>query len=198
MAMAYKHSASAAALIDGGAEVRETDRSGNSPLHMAAQVGDLELVTKLLGKGADPNARTPKAAPQPARGGGGGGGGRLAAGGSVTPLMTAARARLVPGFDLVSAWLDLDAKIAAADLVLTGEGRFDASSLSGKGPGAIVARARAAGRRVTVLAGAVGDDVDPEDDVHAITPPGTALAEALAHADRFLAAAITRVVARLA
>jgi ankyrin repeat protein len=91
MAMAFKHSASAAALLDGGAEVESTDRSGNTPLHMAAQVGDIHLVTKLLGKGADPNVRTPKAPPQQGRGGGGGGG-RLAGGGSITPLMTAARA----------------------------------------------------------------------------------------------------------
>jgi ankyrin repeat protein len=90
MAMAYRHSASAAALVDAGAAVHETDRSGNTPLHMAAQVGDIELVTKLIGKGADPNARTPKAMTQPGRGGGGGRG--LAAGGSITPLMTAARA----------------------------------------------------------------------------------------------------------
>jgi glycerate kinase len=65
-----------------------------------------------------------------------------AAGGIAFGLMTAAGAKLLPGFDLVSAWLDLETKLAAADIVITGEGRFDESSLEGKGPGA-VAGARA-------------------------------------------------------
>jgi glycerate kinase len=105
--------------------------------------------------------------------------------------MTAARSRLVPGFGLVAAWLELDAKIAAADIVITGEGRFDASSLAGKGPGEIVRRARAAGRRIVVFAGALdGEAVDPHVTAVAITPAGMPLPEALAAADRNLAAAV--------
>ena len=66
------------------------DRAGNTPLHLAAQVGDLKLVRALLAKRADPNVRTPKsAAPMGARGGGGGG--RGGAAGEQTPLMMAAR-----------------------------------------------------------------------------------------------------------
>ena len=65
-----------------------------------------------------------------------------AAGGLSFGLMAGARARLLPGFELVSAWLGLDARIAAADIVITGEGCFDATSLSGKGPGAGCACAR--------------------------------------------------------
>ena len=91
MAMAYRHSASASALVDGGADVHATDRGGNTPLHIAAQVGDDELVSKLLARGASANVRTPKATvlTRPGREGGGGRG--LNVGGSVTPLMTAAR-----------------------------------------------------------------------------------------------------------
>jgi len=47
------------------------------------------LVKQLLEKGADPNVRTAQATMQPARGGGGG---RTVVGGSLTPLMIAARA----------------------------------------------------------------------------------------------------------
>lgn len=118
-----------------------------------------------------------------------------AAGGIAFGLMTAARAQLVSGFGLVAAWLDLDAKIAAADFVITGEGRFDASSLAGKGPGAIARRMSAAGKRAVVFAGAIADDVETMGDVHAITPPGTPLPEALAQTERHLAAAIARVFA---
>jgi glycerate 2-kinase len=116
-----------------------------------------------------------------------------AAGGIAFGLMTAARGQLVPGFSLVSAWLDLDAKVAAADLVITGEGRFDASSLAGKGPGAVVQRARAAGKRAIVFAGSV-DGAATSDDVHAITPSGTPLPEALAQTESNLVNVIARVL----
>ncbi|MDD2762963.1 MAG: glycerate kinase [Opitutaceae bacterium] len=76
-----------------------------------------------------------------------------AAGGLPFGLLTGARARLVPGFGLVSAWLDLKARIAAADMVMTGEGCFDESSLSGKGPGAVAKQAQALGKTVHIFAG---------------------------------------------
>jgi glycerate kinase len=114
-----------------------------------------------------------------------------AAGGIGFGLMVACGAKLVPGFDLVTAWLDLPARLAAADLVLTGEGRFDATSLEGKGPGGLVAAARRLGKPVHVFAGSLGL---PEDDhLHAITPAGLPLAEALPRTAELLAAAVARV-----
>ncbi len=62
VAMQYRHTAAALALLDGGADFDVRDRAGNTTLHLAAQAGDLELVRALLAKGADPNARTPKSA----------------------------------------------------------------------------------------------------------------------------------------
>jgi glycerate kinase len=118
-----------------------------------------------------------------------------AAGGIAFGLMVAANARLLSGFDLVSAWLDLEAKLAAADIVITGEGRFDASSLEGKGPGAIAARALAAGKAVHVFAGAVTASPRPGLNLHAITPAGVPLPEALRGAAGNLAAAARRVFA---
>jgi ankyrin repeat protein len=90
MAMAYGHTEVAGTLLDAGADIRATDRAGSTPLHVAAQAGNLVLVKQLLEKGADPNVRTAAAAPLAARGGGGGG--RAVVGGSLTPLMIAARA----------------------------------------------------------------------------------------------------------
>jgi glycerate kinase len=115
-----------------------------------------------------------------------------AAGGLGFGLIAAAGARLLSGFDLVSAWLDLEPKLAAADLVITGEGRFDESSLTGKGPGAIAARAIALGHRVHVFAGSIS--VPPRENLalHAITPPGMPLADALRNASENLAAAVQR------
>jgi len=78
-----------------------------------------------------------------------------AAGGIAFGLNAAVGARLVPGSALVDAWLGLDARVRAADWVLTGEGRFDASSWAGKGPGALVRAAQRHGRRWAVFAGSV-------------------------------------------
>jgi glycerate kinase len=117
-----------------------------------------------------------------------------AAGGLPFGLMTAARAKLLPGFDLVAAWLDLDTRLAAADFVITGEGRFDDSSRSGKGPGAVVTRALALGKRVHVFAGIVtASPSSPSigsEQLHAITPPGTPLPQAMREAAANLTASV--------
>ncbi|MCH7226682.1 glycerate kinase [Haloferula sp. A504] len=65
-----------------------------------------------------------------------------AAGGLGFGLLHFAKASLVPGFDLLADLLDFDQRIAAADLVLTGEGSLDVQSLGGKGPVALARRAR--------------------------------------------------------
>ncbi len=115
-----------------------------------------------------------------------------ATGGLPFGLMAGLGARLVPGFDLVSAWLDLPARIAAADLVITGEGRFDATSLGGKGPGSLVREARRLGKPVHVFAGSLGLPADTT--LHAITPPGLTLADALPRTAELLAAAVARTL----
>ncbi|MDQ5979438.1 MAG: glycerate 2-kinase [Verrucomicrobiota bacterium] len=113
-----------------------------------------------------------------------------AAGGIAFGLMVAAGARLTPGFDLVADWLGLEKRIAAADLVITGEGRFDATSLAGKGPGSLVRTARSLGNMAHVFAGSLGL---PEDKFHhAITPPGMPLGEALPRCPELLVAALGR------
>ena len=119
-----------------------------------------------------------------------------AAGGIAFGLMTAAGAKLLPGFDLVSAWLDLETKLAAADIVITGEGRFDESSLEGKGPGAVAARALALGKTVHVFAGQVTAAARPGLALHAITPAGVPLAQALREAPQNLTSSARAVFAR--
>ncbi len=120
-----------------------------------------------------------------------------AAGGIGLALELAFRARIVTGFDVFSAWTDLDRKIAAADLVLTGEGSLDAGSLSGKGPVRIARRAAAAGKRVVFLAGRVEEAAvrslaaeSPLVTVAAITAPGMEQAAAFAAAPELLRAAV--------
>ncbi len=116
-----------------------------------------------------------------------------AAGGIAFGLHCAIDAKLVPGFDLFAAWFDLDARLRAADVVLTGEGRFDDSSLSGKGPGAIARRALELGKKVHVFAGQVAVTEKPAGlQLHAITPSSAELASALAGTEINLTAAVRR------
>lgn len=65
-----------------------------------------------------------------------------AAGGLGFGLAAFAGASMEPGFDLVADAVRLDAKLRRADLVITGEGRLDRSTLMGKGVGELAARCR--------------------------------------------------------
>ncbi|MEA2536915.1 MAG: glycerate 2-kinase [Chloroflexota bacterium] len=65
---------------------------------------------------------------------------------------------LVPGVDLVAHETGLDAKLAEADVVVTGEGRIDAQTAFGKTALGVAIRAQAAG----VQCIAVGGGVEPE------------------------------------
>lgn len=100
--------------------------------------------------------------------------------------MAATGARLVPGFELVGDWLRVEERLAAADLVITGEGRFDDSSLQGKGPGSLVRAAVALGKPVHVFAGRVDARETPGVTFHEVSPRGAPLAEALANAGEWL------------
>lgn len=83
------------------------------------------------------------------------------AAGGLAGGLVAAGARLVPGFELVAEELDLVARVAAADLVVTGEGRVDAESFSGKAAGAVVLLAARSEVPVLLIAGQVEPDVVP-------------------------------------
>ena len=69
--------------------------------------------------------------------------------------MTFLGAELLPGFDLVASRLGLEAAVARADLVLTGEGSLDGQTLEGKAPVGVAAMARRLGRPVIAFGGRV-------------------------------------------
>ncbi len=85
------------------------------------------------------------------------------AAGGLAGGLAAAGAVLVPGFDLVADAIDLAARIAGADLVVTGEGHLDAESFAGKAVGGVVGLAAAAGVPVLIVAGGVDVDGIPPD-----------------------------------
>jgi glycerate kinase len=76
-----------------------------------------------------------------------------AAGGLGYGLATFCRADLRPGFPLVAASLGLEERIAACDLVITGEGRLDTQSLYGKAPVEVARLARQHGKRTALICG---------------------------------------------
>ncbi len=76
-----------------------------------------------------------------------------AAGGCGYGLAAAWGARLVPGAEQIAAIAGLPHALADADLVITGEGRYDATSLAGKVVGTVRTMAGKAGVPVAVVAG---------------------------------------------
>ncbi len=106
-----------------------------------------------------------------------------AAGGLGFGLLAFCGAALASGFDLVAKAIELHAKIQAADVVITGEGRLDAQTLCGKGPVGVARLARAAGKRVIGIAGAIEGGVGLEaefDQLLATKPESMPLSEAMA------------------
>jgi len=127
-----------------------------------------------------------------------------AAGGLGFGLKVALGAEFVPGFELVTAWLDLAQKIQEADLVLTGEGKFDQSSLAGKGPYALLAAAYSSDTAAILLAGYAEEDAAekvcerfPGTAVYSISPAGVPLAQALKFAPEYLTQKVTEVLQTL-
>jgi glycerate kinase len=78
-----------------------------------------------------------------------------AAGGTGYGLAAAWGAALTPGAAELSRLAGLDHALEGADLVITGEGRFDVTSLTGKTCGTVLAAAAAAGVPVALVAGQI-------------------------------------------
>ena len=122
-----------------------------------------------------------------------------AAGGMAFGLTVAVGARVVSGSKLVVEWLGLEQRISAADIVLTGEGRFDHTSLAGKGPGSVATRALELGKIVHVFAGVIEPGLEEHLparlNLHALSPPGLPIEQALREASERLTTAVAVVAA---
>ncbi len=79
-----------------------------------------------------------------------------AAGGLGAGLMAFAGAQLQSGIDMVCQVLDFDSHLAGADLVITGEGRADRSTIFNKAPVGVARHAQAHGVPTVLLAGGLG------------------------------------------
>jgi glycerate 2-kinase len=148
------------ATVDGGAGMREVMTELPVPVRVLCDVKTLLAdAARLYGpqKGASPEAVTELErrlagmeelrpyADLPGSGAAGGLGAALARLG----------AELVPGAAAVLDLVGFDARLADADLVVTGEGQVDETTAEGKAPAEVAARARAAGVRCVVFGGVV-------------------------------------------
>ena len=113
-----------------------------------------------------------------------------AAGGLGAGLAFFAKVQLIRGADWVLDRVGFDAALAKADLLITGEGSFDRTSLVGKASGEVLRRGQAAQKRVAVVAGKVEGLIG----VHALGGEGRTL-DAAGIAE--LAARVTRDAFRL-
>lgn len=163
------------ATVDGGVGMRDVvgDRLATVPLTAACDVASPLLgprgAARAFGpqKGADPDAveelerrlaGLPELRPFADLPGAGAAGGLGAAFASLG-------ARLVPGAGLVLETIGAHAAVAAADLVITGEGRVDRTTGEGKAPGAVARLAGALGVRCVVFGGTVADGPDDLETV---------------------------------
>lgn len=88
-----------------------------------------------------------------------------AAGGLGAGLYAFLGAELKRGVDLVLDLVGLDAKLAGANLVLTGEGQIDFQTAFGKAPAGVGAAAKRQGIPCVAIAGSVGNRIDNLNDV---------------------------------
>ena len=110
-----------------------------------------------------------------------------AAGGLGMALSVFLGAKLRPGIETLLDWVNFDAAIEGADLVVTGEGRLDEQSLQGKAVAGIAAHAKRKGVPVAAICGKValeGEQLDSLGLDYVIeTSSEQSLEDAMAHAE---------------
>jgi glycerate 2-kinase len=87
------------------------------------------------------------------------------AAGGLGAALAALGAELVPGSRTVLDLLGFDERLATSDLVVTGEGRVDATTAEGKAPGEVARRTVAAGVPCVVFGGVVELELDGVETV---------------------------------
>ncbi|MDP9238436.1 MAG: glycerate kinase [Chloroflexota bacterium] len=123
-----------------------------------------------------------------------------AAGGLAAGLMVLG-AHIEPGFAIVAEGADLDARVRAADAVITGEGRLDGQTAFGKTAHGVAKLARAHAKPVAIVAGSVDAGyaaaVTGFDVIEQAMPPGMSVDEAMRDSKALVRSAATRAARRL-
>ena len=106
-------------------------------------------------------------------------------------------ATVAPGAEAVGEALGLPALVAGADVVVTGEGRFDAQSAAGKVPAYVAGLARSAGARALLVAGAIDAADVPFDEAVSLVGLAGGVADAMADPVTWARAAGAQLASRI-
>jgi len=121
-----------------------------------------------------------------------------AAGGTGAGLATFLGARLLPGVEIVAETVGLREKMGGADIVVTGEGRIDGQTLSGKTLFGVARISKEMGIPVIAFAGSVEKDADSLHDngvlaMFSISDGPISLEESLKKAENLLERSVEEV-----
>jgi glycerate 2-kinase len=116
-----------------------------------------------------------------------------AAGGTAYGLAAGWEAQLLPGAAQIAGIAGLSAALSDADLVITGEGRYDETSLTGKVVGAVLALAGQAGVRSAIVAGELAARPPAGTEAVDLTVLAGGRRAAIADPARWLATAAARL-----
>ncbi|MFF7874854.1 glycerate kinase [Streptomyces californicus] len=169
-------------------------QKGATPAEVELLSAGLERLAAILARDVAPAFTPPGREPLDLRTAPGtGASGGLGAG------LAAVGARLLPRYDVLLDGLDLDARLARADVVITAEGALDHQTVRGKIPAEVARRARAAGVPVLALAGTIGPGAQDVREVgvdaySAILPAPMTLVEAIGRSGELLADATERAM----
>ncbi|NQW17772.1 MAG: glycerate kinase [Chloroflexi bacterium] len=122
-----------------------------------------------------------------------------AAGGLGAGLMAFANADLKAGVDIVLDAIDIDSHLVDADLVITGEGQIDHSTIFNKSPVGVAARAANLGIPVIAIAGGLGDGYREVHDLNiaatfSLVSGPMSLDDAIANSGSLLAGAAEEIM----
>jgi len=112
-----------------------------------------------------------------------------AAGGLGFGLMSFCNACMRPGFDVVAEAVDLESKMKAVDIVITGEGSLDRQTLNGKTPAGVAHLAKKLGKPVYAIAGRAEADKELHkmfSKIFVVAEPGLSESENMARAAELL------------
>lgn len=122
-----------------------------------------------------------------------------AAGGLGAGMKAFCGAEIRSGFDLIADYAHLDEALEGAMLILTGEGKIDASTQFGKVPAGVVRRAQIKGIPVIGFAGNLSGDSEQKTGqgmtaLFSIVPRPISLAEAIQNAESYLEQTVEQVI----
>jgi glycerate kinase len=120
-----------------------------------------------------------------------------AAGGLGAGLAVICDARIEPGFALVAEAVGLDARIEAADVVITGEGRLDSQTAGGKTTNGVAQLARRHAKPIGIVAGIIEGGaavMSAFDATEEARPAGVSTGEAMRRADALVRDAAARLM----